>query len=76
MPLRPKPPEGPLPDPEPDEDPPPAAITKLEHALKTAVHAAAKAEKHGLLIGYNVRFSPADIRAMAISVLIGMRDAA
>ena len=34
-------------------------------------------EKHGQAIGYNVRFSPADIRAMGISVLIGMqRDAA
>jgi hypothetical protein len=44
----------------------------LESALKTAVSAAAAAEKHGLEIGYNVRFTPADIRAMGISVLISM----
>lgn len=42
----------------------------LEAALKTAVTAAAEAERHGQTVGYTVRFSPADIRAMAISVLI------
>jgi hypothetical protein len=48
--------------------------TRLEDALKTAVSAAAIAEKHGQAIGYNVRFAPGDIRAMAISVLIGMES--
>jgi hypothetical protein len=48
--------------------------TRLEDALKTAVSAAALAEKHGQAIGYNVRFAPGDIRAMAISVLIGMQS--
>lgn len=42
----------------------------LEAALKTAVTAAAEAERLGQSVGYTVRFSPADIRAMAISVLI------
>ena len=51
--------------------------TRLEHALKTAVSAAANAEREGARIGYSVRFTPADIRAMAISVLIqGERYAA
>ena len=54
------------------EEPARIPPTRLEHALKTAVHAAAAAEKHGQAIGYNVRFSPADIRAMGISVLIDM----
>lgn len=54
----------------------PVPPTKLESALKTAVSAAASAEKHGQQIGYTIRFQPQDIRAMAISVLIGMRDAA
>ena len=59
------------------EEPTRIPPTRLEHALKTAVQAAAAAEKHGQSIGYNVRFSPADIRAMGISVLIDMeRDAA
>ena len=44
--------------------------TALEAALKTAVTAAAAAERHGQGMGYNVRFAPQDIRAMAISVLI------
>lgn len=47
--------------------------TRLEDALKTAVSAAAVAEKHGQAIGYTIRFQPGDIRAMAISVLIGMQ---
>jgi hypothetical protein len=61
-----------IPQDEPDEDPPPIPLTRLEHALKTAVNAAASAEKEGQRIGYNVRFGSQDIRAMAISVLIGM----
>jgi len=44
--------------------------TALENALKTAVSAAAAAEKHAAQIGYTVRFTPQDIRAMGISVLI------
>jgi hypothetical protein len=46
--------------------------TTLEDALRTAVSAAAAAEKHASAIGYTVRFTPSDIRAMGISVLIGM----
>jgi len=64
--------DSPIPEPEPNEDPPPIPITRLEHALKTAVTAAAKAEKHAEGLGYACRFSSADVRAMAISVLIGM----
>jgi hypothetical protein len=62
--------------PVPSEDGERIPPTRLEHALKTAVSAAAKAEAEGRRIGYAVRFAPSDIRAMAISVLIGMRDAA
>ena len=62
----------------PDGIPPPAPKkpmeTALERALKTAVTAAAEAEKHGSVVGYPVRFKPEDIRAMAISVLIGMQE--
>jgi hypothetical protein len=64
--------DSPIPEDDPQDDPPPIPLIRLEHALKTAVHAAAKAEKHGLGIGYTIRFTPSDIRAMAISVLIGM----
>jgi len=46
--------------------------SRLEDALRNAVSAAAAAEKHGAAIGYPVRFKPEDVRAMAISVLIGM----
>lgn len=46
--------------------------TQLEAALKTAVAAAAAAEKHGQEIGYTCRFTSADVRAMGISVLISM----
>lgn len=54
------------------EDHPRIPPTQLEHALKTAVAAAAAAEKHAERLGYSCRFSSADIRAMGISVLIGM----
>lgn len=50
----------------------PRPTTQLESALKTAVSAAAAAEKHAAQIGYTVRFTPQDIRAMGISVLISM----
>lgn len=48
--------------------------TALAHALKTAVAAAAEAEKHAERLGYSCRFSSADIRAMGISVLIGLQS--
>jgi hypothetical protein len=50
--------------------------TQIEHALKTAVAAAASAERFATEIGYTVRFSEESIRAMGITILIGMRDAA
>jgi len=48
--------------------------TRLEHALKTAVRAAAEAEKYAESISYACRFSSADVKSMAISVLIGMQQ--
>jgi hypothetical protein len=48
--------------------------TRLEHALKTAVSAAAAAEEHAKSLGYTCRFTSGDIRAMGISVLIGMEQ--
>ena len=48
--------------------------SRLDDALRTAVSAAAAAEKHGASIGYSIRFRPEDVRAMAISVLIGMEQ--
>jgi hypothetical protein len=47
-----------------------APATKLEHALKTAIQAAANAEKFSDAIGHPVRFDAEAIRAMAITVLI------
>ena len=58
-----------LPDP-PRKEVPRKPPTRLESALKTAVHACAAAEQEGAQIGYSVRFQPQDIRAMAISLLI------
>jgi hypothetical protein len=50
-------------------------LAKLEYALKTAIAAAAGAEKFGHEIGYVVRFAPVDIRAFAIEVLMnGSKD--
>jgi hypothetical protein len=50
-------------------------LAKLEHALKTAIAAAAGAEQFGHEIGYEVRFAPVDIRAIAIDVLMnGSQD--
>ena len=48
-------------------------VTRLEDALKTAVAAAAAAEKYGRDIGYAVRFAPADIKSLGISVYIGQQ---
>jgi hypothetical protein len=50
----------------------PAATTKLEHALKTAISAAFNAERFGAELGYVVRFDADAIKAMAITVLINM----
>ena len=50
-------------------------LAKLEHALKTAIAAAAGAEQFGNQIGYEVHFTPDDIRAMAIDALMcGSKD--
>ena len=48
--------------------------TALERALKTAVVACAEAEAHGKSIGYAVRFTPSDVRALGITLLIGMQN--
>jgi hypothetical protein len=60
----------------PNPTPPPAAVvalapvTKLEHALKTAIQAASNAERFANEIGYQVRFDADAIKSMAITVLI------
>jgi hypothetical protein len=51
-----------------------APITKLEHALKTAISAAYNAEKFGFELGYVVRFDADAIKSMAITVLINMSE--
>jgi hypothetical protein len=52
----------------------PTPVTKLEHALKTAISAAHKAEKYGTDLGYVVRFDADAIKSMAITVLINMSE--
>jgi hypothetical protein len=52
----------------------PVVETPLERALKSAVVACAQAEAHGKQIGYAVRFTPADVRALGITLLIGMQN--
>ena len=52
----------------------PAPVTKLEHALKTAIAAAQNAEKYGTDLGYVVRFDADAIKSMAITVLINMSE--
>jgi hypothetical protein len=54
--------------------PSPPPITKLEHALKTAISAAHNAEKFGSELGYVVRFDADAIKSMAITVLINMSE--
>jgi hypothetical protein len=54
------------------EQPQPRSLTKLEHALKTAISAAYNAEKYGSELGYVVRFDADAIKSMAITVLINM----
>ena len=53
---------------------PSAPVTKLEHALKTAISAAHNAEKFGSELGYVVRFDADAIKSMAITVLINMSE--
>ena len=55
-----------------NEQPQPRPLTKLEHALKTAISAAYNAEKYGSELGYVVRFDADAIKSMAITVLINM----
>lgn len=55
---------------------PPTPVTKLEHALKTAIFAAHNAERYGAEIGYVVRFDSDAIKSMAITVLINMSEGA
>lgn len=50
----------------------PQSATKLEHALKTAIAAAASAEKYAAEIGYQVRFDADMITRQALTVLINM----
>ena len=52
----------------------PPALTKLEHALRTAISAAYNAEKYGTELGYVVRFDSDAIKSMAITVLINMGE--
>jgi hypothetical protein len=47
--------------------PQPRSLTKLEHALKTAISAAYNAEKYGSELGYVVRFDADAIKSMAIT---------
>ena len=65
-------PASPVPVAAPNENPQPRALTKLEHALKTAISAAHNAEKYGSELGYVVRFDADAIKSMAITVLINM----
>jgi hypothetical protein len=51
-------------------------VTKLEHALRTAISAAHNAEKYGTDLGYVVRFDADAIKSMAITVLINMSEGA
>jgi hypothetical protein len=65
-------PTSPVPVATPNEQPQPRSVTKLEHALKTAISAAHNAEKYGSELGYVVRFDADAIKSMAITVLINM----
>jgi hypothetical protein len=56
------------------DSPPPLPSTQLTHALKTAISAAADAEKFAKTLDYNIRFTTDDIRSMGITVLIGMQQ--
>jgi hypothetical protein len=52
----------------------PAPDTQLAHALKTAIAAAAEAERFAQTLDYNIRFTTEDVRSMGITVLIGMQQ--
>ncbi len=52
----------------------PPPDTQLAHALKTAIAAAADAEKFAKTLDYNIRFTAEDVRSMGITVLIGMQQ--
>jgi len=65
-------PAGPVPVAAQNDNPQPRSVTKLEHALKTAISAAYNAEKYGSELGYVVRFDADAIKSMAITVLINM----
>jgi len=60
--------------PEVKDAPPALPSTQLAHALKTAISAAADAEKFAKTLDYDIRFSTDDIRSMGITVLIGMQQ--
>jgi hypothetical protein len=57
-----------------DDSPPRVPDTQLAHALKTAIAAAAEAEKFAKTLDYNLRFTTEDVRSMGITVLIGMQQ--
>jgi len=65
-------PASPVPVAAQNDNPQPRSVTKLEHALKTAISAAYNAEKYGSELGYVVRFDADAIKSMAITVLINM----
>jgi hypothetical protein len=65
-------PASPVPVTTQNGQPQPRPLTKLEHALKTAISAAYNAEKYGSKLGYVVRFDADVIKSMAITVLINM----
>jgi len=65
-------PASPVPVAAQNDNPQPRSLTKLEHALKTAISAAHNAEKYGSELGYVVRFDADAIKSMAITVLINM----
>jgi hypothetical protein len=64
----------PLSEPSGDDVAPRPPDTQLAHALKTAIAAAADAEKFAKTLDYNVRFTTEDVRSMGITVLIGMQQ--
>jgi len=54
--------------------PPRPPDTQLAHALKTAIAAAADAEKFAKTLDYSIRFTTEDVRSMGITILIGMQQ--
>lgn len=57
-----------------EDSPPRVPDTQLAHALKTAIAAAADAEKFAKTLDYTIRFTTEDVRSMGITVLIGMQQ--